>query len=114
MKKNIRELTDEETYAMENGDTIIECDYSDNPIDFTDIDELYGILESIGYLEYLIDRYEKAKINLIKTENLIIGAIGKDSFEDMIDLIDLQKQWFKRDIRESWESYDLINGKLCK
>jgi len=109
MKKYIEELSDEETYAIENGDEINEGNYSltydehcANAID----DELYGILEYTGYLQYLGDRYAKAEKNLKTIENEIIGLIGKDAYLDIIDLFTLQQSWLKRDISLQFEEYN--------
>jgi hypothetical protein len=113
MKNRKRKLTDDEVYAIENGDEINDGIYSPNTYEEQCLDDfheqLYCILEGIGYLQYVVDRYAKAERNLRTIETLIIGSIGKDSYEDIMDLIDLQKGWLNRDIKESWKSYDDLN-----
>jgi hypothetical protein len=117
MKKKLIEITDEETYAIENGDEINEGIYSlayeEQYLDDLH-DELYGILEHIGYLQYLCDRYAKAEENLMAMENQIKMSIGEDSYEDMIDLIFWQQRRLESDIKELFEKHDDLNQSNSK
>ena len=117
MKKDLVELTDEEAYAIENGDEINGGIYSltyDRQYEDGLHEELGNILEGIGYYEYLVDRYENAEKNLRTIETLIIGSIGKKPYDDIMDLIDLQRGWLNRDIEELRESYDDLNQYIKK
>jgi hypothetical protein len=107
---DIYEQDAEDIYEPDESD-IYEPDYKECEEQFDEFlaEELFGILEAIGYFEYLVDRYAAAERNLKALENIIIESIGKDSYEDMMDLIYWQKEWLKRDIRKYSEEYDSIN-----
>jgi hypothetical protein len=112
MKKDVEELTDEETQSIENGDGINDGIYSPTYEDqcIEDLEyKQYCNLEYIGYLDHLVYRYAEAEKNLRTIENQIIGSIGKDSYLDMMDLICLQQKWLERDIQKQWEDYDEMN-----
>ncbi len=113
MKKIKRELTDEEAQSIENGDGINEGIYSltYDQLFLEDYyekvsDELNDIIEHIGYLEYLIDRFAKAEKNLSYSENQIIGSIGRDSFMDMMDLIYKEQISLEGEISEQNQKYN--------
>jgi hypothetical protein len=109
MKKKIKELNDEETYSIENGDEINEGIYSltyDTQYEDYFSSQLDGLMEQEGYLQYLVHRYEKAEVNLKTIDNLIIKSIGKESYDDIIDLIKLQKMSLSGNIIESRKEFD--------
>ena len=110
MKENLIELTDDEAYAIENGDGINDGIYSPNTYENHCIAdfcmELERLLSGIGYHNYLVDKYEKAEGNLRTIETQIIGSIGKKSYDDIMDLLKLHRGWLERDIEESSEEYD--------
>lgn len=108
MKKKIKELTDEEAYAIENGDLITDGTNppSSDPEDLQLL--LFGSLEEIRFLKDLTDRYEKAESNLRTIETLIIESIGKEPYLDIMDLIYVQQLRLEQNIKEEWKSYHSI------
>ena len=70
--------------------------------------EAEGIGEILCYLYYLADRYAKAEKNLRKMETIIVKSIGRDSYEDMLDLIHYHKESSERDIKETNEQYAVL------
>jgi hypothetical protein len=72
--------------------------------------EIERLGEGLCYLCYLADRYADAEKNLIKMENIIITSIGRDSYEDMLDLIHHHKERSERDIEESYEQSAVLNS----
>jgi len=113
MQKNIKELTDDEAYAIENGDLITD---GTNPppyeiVRMMDFHEVLGnLLSSIGYYNYLVENHEIVKRNILNMENLIISSIDEKSYLEIMDLLDMHKSWLERELKELWtEYYELDN-----
>ena len=115
MNKHIVELTDEEIQSIENGDGINDGIYSISYEDrwIEDLQyELYCLLEGTGYLEYLVDRNEKAERNLKAMEIPFKDLVGINAYHDILDLIQLQQIWLNRDIEKQWEEYNELHQYL--
>jgi hypothetical protein len=112
MKENFEELSDKQAYAIENGKAIEGCisqpTYKNQSMDYLN-EKLHCILLHKDSSEYDVKRYEKAEEKLRLAESEIIGMIGKKSFFDILEVIDLQKKFLREDIRKSWESYHELN-----
>jgi hypothetical protein len=117
MRKKFKELTDEAAYAIENGEAIdwdiFESAYEDQCMDYFR-QQRWGLMECIGYLEYSIDRFEKTEENLRTVETQIIGLIGKKSYDDIMDLLDMEKKRLREDIAKSLASYHDLNRHINK
>ncbi len=111
------EFTDEEVYAIENGEEINEGIYSPtyNEQDRVCFEyQLECLLEGSGEIEYFIDSIETAEKDIRGIEALITKSIGKDSFNNIMKLLDRYKFWLKRDYEETWKSYDDLEDYVNK
>jgi hypothetical protein len=112
MNNHIVELTDEEIQSIENGDGINDGIYSPTYEEEDLHYELYCLLEGTGYLEYLVDRNEKAERNLKAMEIPIKDLVGINAYNDILDLIQIQQIWLNRDIEKQWEEYNELHQYL--
>jgi hypothetical protein len=112
MKENFVEITDEQAYAIENGEAIDGCisetTYEDQCMEYF-FEELHRIGLLIDFIENDINRYEKTEESLRMEETQIIRLIGKKSFYDIIESIDLQKKCLRGEKAKSLESYHDLN-----
>jgi hypothetical protein len=106
MEKIRRELTDEETQSIRNGDGINEGIYSLTYEEYC-MEDVHD--EYVGYLKYLVERYSTDEENLRRIPNKLIDLIGNDSYEDILDLICRQKLQLNQNIIDYWSAYDDMN-----
>ena len=112
MKIDSEELTDDEAYAIENGEEINEGIYSptyDDQNRYYIEYQLEGLLESAGEIKYHIDRLETAEKDIRGIETLIINSIGEVSYSNIIESLFVGKLWLERDYEGTWKSYDDLN-----
>ena len=112
MKENLVKLTDEQAYAIKNGEAIEGCisepTYEDQCMDYL-YEELHRIALNKDFLEHDVNLYEKAEERLRIAASEIIRLVGKKSFYIILEVIDLQKKFLREDIKKSWESYHDLN-----
>ena len=107
------EVVDEAIYTKRNGDKINKGIYS-----FKTNDELrfeaYANLEGIGWNEYLLNRNANAENKLRKNKKTISESIGKDSYDDIMELFGLFNGMLESDVEELRESRKTIDKVIDK
>jgi hypothetical protein len=100
------ELTDEEAYAIENGDVINEGIYTPDPLeDEWWHDEFEGILEYGGLLEYMLGNNNNAEEKLNSNAKRLIKLIDEKTFKYIMDLIQLEKERLEQEMLKNNADY---------
>lgn len=84
-------LTDDEVYAIENGEGINDGIYGDEYYDDEEAYAKYCEIEYRGYLEWAIDENIKAEKALMTSNDAVLHSIGERSYNYLKELLKKDK-----------------------
>lgn len=112
--KNLKEiLTDDEVYAIENGEGINDGIYGDEYYDEEEAYAKYCEMEARGYIEWTIDENIMAEKALMTSKYAVLHAIGERSYnylkkllkDDKIHLLEAEFEFINPNATE-FEKFD--------